>query len=619
MATKTYLFTNSNTTGNLDLQDGGSVTTATTGTGWNVGANAAGQCHIMVAGSEVSRSSGSWGTTLRPDTSNIPYTASWVSPQISGVFASGNWTVTFGFRSVSRAYLGRLKLAVRVFKDDVPQGNSNPVEVTSARYASAATTANLSTSSDTTLGITFAMPELTLNNQYFFIVVGIEITSAGSNVNEDMDFRVGSALGYAVATTDFSSNITLNLTGQPLPSVAGNLGPAAAFTATGISVPIATGTLVYQVITDITLNLTGEAVPVVAGTLAKSFDKTLGGEPIPLTSGTLGPQLSKTLTGVAHVFTSGLVAPAFDFSVVGVAVPGTAGNLASAFDVALLGASVPLSTGTIVYQESGGGDITLTLTGSAAGVVAGGMAPVVAVTVQGVALPVASGVLGLEASRTLVGAVAPLALGVLGPGVALGLAGAVCSAVPGILTPVLSRTLAGVSVGVVAGNLSPAAALALVGLAAAVVTGTVTYQAGQDVTIQLGGTAVPMTPGTLLPSSTLLLPGSSVPAVAGVLLAQIARALQGIPLTTAAGQLLHEHGITLTGQSIPLQSGTMGPGITLVLTGEFAQTALGQLIVEGLLASNSHYIIEAEAQDTSIDAPDRNEVVSAPARNRRVQ
>lgn len=235
MAAKTFYWKNAVPAGatlHRSLQDGGTPpTTATTATGWVAGTNAAGRSCIQTGGTEYSRTGGNWGTTLQP-ASNMSQTIGdcWRSENtLDGSFANANWTFVAGFRSVTAAYTGRLKLAVRVWRTTNANGTGG-VELTAGRVASGATVANLSTSADTTLTWTWSPGAIKLfNNEYLFVQMGIEITSAGGGTTQDFDFRVGSA--YTLTTPDFTASVVHANTGALGAQSATEAGTAARFRA----------------------------------------------------------------------------------------------------------------------------------------------------------------------------------------------------------------------------------------------------------------------------------------------------------------------------------------------------------------------------------------------------
>lgn len=211
MSVKTFNFKDavpSGATLHRSLQDGGSVTAATTGTGWVAATLATGQSCLMVGGTEVARNAATWGTTLQPSAAvSTTLGDCWRSENtLSGTFANSNWVATFGFRSVTAAYAGRLKLAMRLYRSTNASG-AGATEITSGRVVSAATSANLSTSADTTLTCTWSPGATqTFAGEYLFVQVGIEVTSAGGGTTQDFDFRVSSAGGYALVTPDLAFN-----------------------------------------------------------------------------------------------------------------------------------------------------------------------------------------------------------------------------------------------------------------------------------------------------------------------------------------------------------------------------------------------------------------------------
>lgn len=210
MAVKTFYCKNAVPTGatlHRSLQDGGTVTAATTTTGWNNGSNSVAtltSC-IQNGGTEVPRADAKWGTTLQPSAAPSQTLGDcWRTENtLTGTFAATAWTFKFGFRSVSTvSNPARFKLAVRVWRSSNANG-VGAVECTSGRVVSAATTADLAQGSDSSLTWTWtpAAP-FAVSGEYIFVQMGLELTVAGSNVSHDIDFRVDSTSGYGVTTSD---------------------------------------------------------------------------------------------------------------------------------------------------------------------------------------------------------------------------------------------------------------------------------------------------------------------------------------------------------------------------------------------------------------------------------
>lgn len=212
MAAKTYYFKDavpSGATLHRSLQDGGTApNAATTSTGWIAGMNAAGQSCIQNGGSKVDRTNGQWGSSLQPSAAPSDVIGDcWRSENpINGKFSNADWTLTFRILSAASAYTGRFKLGVRIWRSADPTG-VGATEITSGRITSAATTADLSTSMVLSLPVTFSPgAETILANEYLFISVGLEITSAGSGNLQDMLFRVSSSA--LIVTSDFMQAIS---------------------------------------------------------------------------------------------------------------------------------------------------------------------------------------------------------------------------------------------------------------------------------------------------------------------------------------------------------------------------------------------------------------------------
>lgn len=208
MATKTFYFKNAAASGSSarSLQDGGSVTAATTGTGWTTeNAINVGSYSLMVSGSEATRTGpGSFTGTAQPTTSLAASAADcWRSENtLDGTFANTNWSLKFGFRAVSLAHSGNLNIRFRVWKSAAADGSS-ATELTSAAQASG--NFSTATGSDSTVTVTWSPGgTLTLTNEYLFVQCALYVSSAGGGGTSDCLFRVDSSSGYAVTTPDFT-------------------------------------------------------------------------------------------------------------------------------------------------------------------------------------------------------------------------------------------------------------------------------------------------------------------------------------------------------------------------------------------------------------------------------
>jgi hypothetical protein len=209
MATKTFYFKDavpSGATNHRSLQDGGGViAAATTGTGWELDQKASGQSCLMNGGAEVARTDGQWSASLQPDTAGaVSQTLGdcWRSEDaISGHFVNATWSGTYGFRSVSAAYTGRFRLRYRFWKGK--NANGSDAVALSAVLVSSATSANTSTTSDTTIALSWTSPgQQNFDGEYLFLQIGVEVTSVGSGNTQDVLFRVTSGT-YQFTSPDF--------------------------------------------------------------------------------------------------------------------------------------------------------------------------------------------------------------------------------------------------------------------------------------------------------------------------------------------------------------------------------------------------------------------------------
>lgn len=212
MAALVLYFKNATPSGSsgLSLQDGGSVSAATSATGFTT-ENAAnvGKWALMLAGSEVTRTGpGSFSASALP-TSPIAASATdcWRSENaLTGSFANANWSLKFGFRAVSAAHAGNLTINFRVYKSANADGSS-ATQLT----GSLQTSGNFSTTtgSDSTVTVTWTPGSgFTFTNEYLFVQCAIEVVSGGGSASSDCRFRVDSSSGYAVTTSDFTPPAT---------------------------------------------------------------------------------------------------------------------------------------------------------------------------------------------------------------------------------------------------------------------------------------------------------------------------------------------------------------------------------------------------------------------------
>lgn len=191
------------------MQEGGVAPTDAayaTATGWEADSKAIGQSALLSSLAEVARTSGDWSATLQPSVApNVTRGDAWRAGPYTGVFAATAWTLAMAVRSATAAYAGRCRLRWRVYKSANADG-SGATELTGATVLSGATTANLSTTVTTTLSASWSPGAITLNNEYLFFQLAIEVTAAGSANTQDVNLRKAPA--SAITTPDFAAITT---------------------------------------------------------------------------------------------------------------------------------------------------------------------------------------------------------------------------------------------------------------------------------------------------------------------------------------------------------------------------------------------------------------------------
>jgi hypothetical protein len=235
MAIKTlYLLNTAAATPNWNgsIQDGGTAPTgANAAFGWGPAKTAVttpyfqgriGATATVTTASASSYISGASAPLVGTGNSVTTASDSFVSPTpYTGVFASGNWTFNFGFRETTAGVTGHVNF--RVWAGTNPNG-------TGARSLAAiqtGSTITLSSSTTTyTSTATWAAPQITLNNEYLFIQVEWQETTAGTANNNNAFFYQS---GSTIVTTDFQATITGTLGATDIIDVSSMAGRGNAF------------------------------------------------------------------------------------------------------------------------------------------------------------------------------------------------------------------------------------------------------------------------------------------------------------------------------------------------------------------------------------------------------
>lgn len=195
------------------LQDGGTPPTAANTTGQIAVAKlAVGSFITSQSAGATAGSGGTSGTTSIIDARTGPLAGTgspasslgdcWrTSATLTGVFASGNWTIAVGFRMTTGVAQGRAR--VRIWRSANVDGSS-PTDVAGATQVGTTTAAMSSTTTTFTSTITWAAPSFTVTSEYLFFQVEFqEQTSAGTSSTGKYALRTGSET--TIATTDLGT------------------------------------------------------------------------------------------------------------------------------------------------------------------------------------------------------------------------------------------------------------------------------------------------------------------------------------------------------------------------------------------------------------------------------
>lgn len=188
----------------LSLQDGGTAPAAlATATGWTVGQTASGKFSRMAA--LVERATTTFTTTAQP--SGAPDGAlgdSYRTDLLKGIFKAGTWTIDSDLHTNFK-YNQRGRVNVRVWRSPNADG-SLPTEITTARLVGTITPAPGTSGAAGILGtssVSWSAPAIKLLNQYMFIQIAWEITTAPTAFSgQDVLYRRSSV--SKIVTTDFS-------------------------------------------------------------------------------------------------------------------------------------------------------------------------------------------------------------------------------------------------------------------------------------------------------------------------------------------------------------------------------------------------------------------------------
>ncbi len=211
MATQTWYLNAINTGGGVnrlfwDLSQTSNIPEAATPSGWQVGKTAATNYALFVNNNAENTG---FSTTLAPNNTAPTLSTTYNTPvgfdgplylnnncistlyAYNGYFPAGNWTFSFGFRSVSgTAQDGRIRL--RLFKSGASFTSVTELTTPGSNPLTGTTVTNLTSGATQFSTVTFAAPIIQLNNEYLHCKLAWEITGAGAVNAADVNFRDGS-------------------------------------------------------------------------------------------------------------------------------------------------------------------------------------------------------------------------------------------------------------------------------------------------------------------------------------------------------------------------------------------------------------------------------------------
>lgn len=204
MALLNFLLKNAAASGSAhgSLQNGGTVTTATTNTGWQVGTVSAGRYSPSMYNTVMQGTDSAAVPSILPN--NIDYPGNcWRSEStLKGYFSAGSWSFAVSMIALSNAS-GSGKVHFRVFKSATATGSS-ATELTTG-LVSSTNWSNLTTGTAQNLTASGVLTDSLLNNEYIFVQPIFQVVTQSSSSTASIAFRVD-ATNSRVTTADFSQS-----------------------------------------------------------------------------------------------------------------------------------------------------------------------------------------------------------------------------------------------------------------------------------------------------------------------------------------------------------------------------------------------------------------------------
>lgn len=368
---------------------------ATHATGWRVAREAAPEFGIMKYNTEQNFNVFGGVTQLGAAPTAINGNSWRTFGTISGTVEPGTWTMQVAVRAVDNASGQRGRIRLRVWKSANSNG-TGAVEITSGAQVGT-TTGAITTAADQLSVVTFttAAP-VTLNAEYLFFEVEWEITTAATNNQADLRFRLGDQSFVVVPVM----SITPTMAGASATGSAGLIRVEETKGIVGVSATCSAGSMTAGR----TATLEGVFCVVDHGVFDFAESKVVPGVQAVGRAGTAHSQIaligSISLVGAnADCFAGDITIP-FDIPMSGNEMVGHAGDISAEIDSTFNGVEATCGVGDITSNKSLDlalegveatcepglidGGVSVTFDGVSAFVITGNMSPETRILIQGV-------------------------------------------------------------------------------------------------------------------------------------------------------------------------------------------------------------------------------------------
>lgn len=236
-----------------------------------------------------------------------------------------------------------------------------------------------------------------------------------------------------------------------------------------------------------------------------------------------------------------------------------------------------------VYYSTGGGGVTVALTGQSIASGQGSVGTARAILVAGQAVAFGQGGVIAARAQPVTGQVATTGQGAVAPEIASAIAGQAVSSAQGALSPTAEISATGQSATFAQGATQPSISAGLSGQSAVTGQGA----AVPNISSQADGQSSAFAQGAFATSRTVGVSGQAAVFGQGVLGAggDITLALVGQSLTAGHGAVATSATALLAGQTATAMQGSLGSSRSLPFTGQFGTFAQGNIVVSGAITA----------------------------------